>query len=389
MTSDVDLLILGGGCAGLSLAIRLAELGERCPRTRILEPRRQYVHDRTWCFWNDGSTRFTTMFAHQWRNLSVRAGGQSTNIDCGATPYCMLPSNAFYAAALEAIAANSRIELAMGTTAAGIRRGSAKDWRVETCHGECRAKMVVDTRPDPDRAARDAILWQSFEGREIECGFDAFDPSSADLMDFQRSDANDIRFTYVLPVSSRRALIETTVFGGFPLRPGALRTELDVAIKRLVGAGTFDIVRSEYGALPMGNLQTPVDGDRSYVRVGVTSGGARASTGYAFQRIQRWADRCAQSLADGKGLAGHARDPLLLRAMDRLFLCVLRRQPASAPEMFLSMFQDVPARRIIKFLSDRGALQDYAAVALALPLAPFLKEIPAAFLRLPELQVAP
>jgi lycopene beta-cyclase len=74
--------------------------------------------------------------------------------------------------------------------------------------------------------------------------------------------------------------------------------------------------------------------------------------------------------------------------MDRLFLCVLRTQPAAAPEMFLSMFQNVRADRIIRFLSDQGTLRDYVAVASALPLVPFLKEIPAAFLQTPRLQVA-
>jgi lycopene beta-cyclase len=248
--------------------------------------------------------------------------------------------------------------------------------------------MVVDTRPDRDRAARDAVLWQSFEGCEIECALDIFDPSSADLMDFQESDANDICFTYVLPVSSRRALIEATVFGRAPLRRGALKKELDGAIGRLTGAKKFEILRSEYGVLPMGHMQAPVERDRSCVRVGITSGGTRASTGYAFQRIQRWADRCAQSLAGGRGLVGHAHDPVLLRAMDKLFLCVLRTQPAAAPGMFLSMFENVAADRLIRFLSDRGTLRDYTAVASTLPLVPFVKEIPTAFLRTPQLKVA-
>jgi lycopene beta-cyclase len=290
---------------------------------------------------------------------------------------------------MRVIAANNRIELALGSTASSVDRGPARDWRVQSDRGECGATMVVDTRPNHQRAARDAVLWQSFEGREIECEFEAFDPSAADLMDFQKSDGSDIRFTYVLPVSRRRALIETTVFGQFPLRRGALRGDLDAAIGRLTGTTKFEILRSEYGALPMGHMCTPTERDGTLAQVGLTSGGARASTGYAFQRIQRWADRCARSLAGGKGLVGHAPDPVLLRLMDRLFLCVLRSHPAAAPEMFLSMFENVPADRIIRFLSDRGSARDYSSVVSALPLAPFLREIPTAFLRTLELQAAP
>ena len=48
---QVDLIILGGGCAGLSLALNLAKQGSVCPNTLILEKREAYSNDRTWGFW--------------------------------------------------------------------------------------------------------------------------------------------------------------------------------------------------------------------------------------------------------------------------------------------------------------------------------------------------
>jgi len=50
MQPDLDLLILGGGCAGLSLGDRLAEQPSRPGGTMIIEARQAYVNDRTWCF---------------------------------------------------------------------------------------------------------------------------------------------------------------------------------------------------------------------------------------------------------------------------------------------------------------------------------------------------
>ncbi|WP_146069326.1 lycopene cyclase family protein, partial [Cryobacterium sp. Y11] len=47
---DADLVILGAGLAGLTLAARLAR--ERSgPRVVLLEPRTAYRDDRSWCFW--------------------------------------------------------------------------------------------------------------------------------------------------------------------------------------------------------------------------------------------------------------------------------------------------------------------------------------------------
>ena len=53
MTS-VDLAILGGGCAGLSLARDIARLAPQTSggrRVVVLEPRLRYENDRTWCGW--------------------------------------------------------------------------------------------------------------------------------------------------------------------------------------------------------------------------------------------------------------------------------------------------------------------------------------------------
>jgi lycopene beta-cyclase len=121
--------------------------------------------------------------------------------------------------------------------------------------------------------------------------------------------------------------------------------------------------------------------DRTYIRAGLTAGGARTSTGYAFQRIQRWADACAQLLGNGHLPAGHPADPVLLQGLDFLFISVLRSRPELAPEIFLSLFERAETARIIRFLSDRGTMRDYAAIAAALPVFPFVHEMPTALLR--------
>jgi lycopene beta-cyclase len=385
---EADLIILGGGCAGLSLATRLAELGPSCPRTIIVEARALYSNDRTWCFWDEGASRIGSLVRHRWQKMKIQAEGRSVTVSCGATPYQMLPADVFYAAAMERIATNDRIRLLMETSAFAPPTKLQDTWHIDTSRAPCRAGMVIDTRPINKASRGAAILWQSFCGREIDCDDAVFDPTCTDLMNFSDGNARDIRFAYVLPVSPHRALIETTIFGPDPLSRPVLSNDLNSVIGRYLKGAGFRLRREEYGVLPMGTATAKADPDVTYVRAGVTGGGARASTGYAFQRIQRWADLCAKRLGEGKLPIGHEPDPLLLRAMDHLFLSVLRTRSAAAPAMFLSMFEKVDPARVIRFLSDGGTLLDRAMIACVLPVIPFMTEIPNAFLRSARLREA-
>jgi lycopene beta-cyclase len=186
---------------------------------------------------------------------------------------------------------------------------------------------------------------------------------------------------YVLPTSSTRALVEVTVFGAMPLTPAQLRSRLDAAIAGYVGKIPFTILRSEHGILPMGLNETPATGHPSWVKVGLMAGAARPSTGYAFQRIQCWAAECAHALLSGKYPVAHQSDPLPLRTMDRIFLEVLRVDPARAGALFFSLFSGTDPARIIRFLSGLGSVTDCLAVVAAMPVSPFVRAALALALR--------
>ena len=374
MSEVFDLVILGGGCAGLSLSMALAAQGGRCPRTLVIEPRTEYTNDRTWCFWNDRSTPAPYPTQHRWQTMRVAHAGQSVLLDCGSTPYHMLAAQDFYAAALASIDRQPNIALRLGTSVVGEPSRSGQVWNVRTSGGDVTARTIVDTRPPPQLPRRDAAtLWQSFYGAEIESSAAVFDPLSLDLMNFLAPDARHVPFVYVLPVTPTRALVEVTVFGATPLGPSELSAQLEAAIAQRVGDAAFTTLRSEHGILPMGLNGAPRSPHRSYARVGVMAGGARPSTGYAFQRIQRWAGECAQALMRSGHPVAHRPDPLPLRVMDQIFLDVLRADPSRGGALFFSLFSRTDPARVIRFLSGAGGVVDALAVVAAMPVPPFIR----------------
>jgi lycopene beta-cyclase len=377
MSEVFDLVILGGGCAGLSLAMAIESHGARAPRTLVIESRTEYKNDRTWCFWSDRSKVLPYKIQHLWQTMRVSNDGRSVSLNCGATPYHMLAGEDFYKSALASISRQPNITLQMGSSVIDEPHFDGSVWTLNTSAGSISAYNVVDTRPPNAVCNGGSTLWQSFYGIEVECGAAEFDDITLDLMNFLEPNQKNVPFVYVLPVSPTRALIELTVFGAQPLGPNALAKQLDTAVAKLVKGEPFRTLRSEHGILPMGlNGATP-PAHKSYVRVGVMAGSARPSTGYSFQRIQLWAQECAASLASDRQPAPHRPDPLPLRLMDQIFLEVLKAHPVRGGAIFFALFSRANTASVIRFLSGRGGVVDSLAVVLAMPFAPFLQ---AAFL---------
>lgn len=375
MRCDADVLILGGGCAGLSLARELAAAGTRCPTTTVLEQRDCYTNDRTWCFWEADGGPLAALVRHQWASVSVRAGARQIDVDCAFASYRMIPAGAFYTHAVGRLARNPAVTLEHGVTILAEPRCRGGVWEVDTSAGIRRAAVVIDTRPASAPGAARARLWQSFHGQEIEAEQPVFDPARAMLMDFSDDAGPDIVFTYVLPMTPYRALVEVTAFGPEPMPTTTLAARTAEQIARRTGTVRMTVLRSEHGVLPMGLARPAARPPNNLVRVGLMHGAARPASGYAFQRIQSWATACAARLVQRRAPLGHTADPFLLRTMDQLFLSLLRTRPDLAPALFVRLFERADAARIIRFLSDQGTLGDCLRVIAALPAGPFLMQL--------------
>ena len=378
-----DLIILGGGCAGLSLAMRLAVLGDACPSVIIIEQRAHYQHDRTWCFWQSKSTSMQSLVTRKWLKILIKDDDDSVVVNCTLNHYQMLESYTFYEEALRVIALNNRIKLVLNTSIINTPYKVGSDWQVATENETYDAKCIIDTRPDQTPQIGNAVLWQCFLGQEISCEHDVFNQDCVTLMDFSKnaavnthvSDTKEIVFTYILPISAKRALVEATVFSEAPLNQEDLKLKLEAAISLETQGKAYQVIRSEHGILPMGLKKVLANQDKTYISAGLYAGGARPSSGYAFQRIQRWATACALSISNGALPVAHQPDPVLLQWMDAIFLKVMQKQPQLVPKLFLAMFKKVKPSSMVRFLSDEGTTRDYLAIISSLPPLPFLKQL--------------
>ena len=94
---EFDYIIIGGGCAGLSLAYEL-EINEKLKdkTLAIIEPREEYKKDKTWSFWKVSSHNFDDCVKKSWKNFSINIPKKTNYLECTHYPYQSIDSGLFY-----------------------------------------------------------------------------------------------------------------------------------------------------------------------------------------------------------------------------------------------------------------------------------------------------
>ena len=67
----IDYLILGGGCSALSLIDHIMNKNIRCYDFLIIEKRKTYIDDKSWCFWDNINSNFKNLSEASWKYYSI------------------------------------------------------------------------------------------------------------------------------------------------------------------------------------------------------------------------------------------------------------------------------------------------------------------------------
>ena len=106
---EFDYIIIGGGCAGLSLAYELEVYDKLKDKTlAIIEPREDYKRDKTWSFWKVFSHNFDDCVKKNWINFTINTPNETKHVDCQSTPYQTIDSGRFYEKILSKLKLNKK-----------------------------------------------------------------------------------------------------------------------------------------------------------------------------------------------------------------------------------------------------------------------------------------
>jgi lycopene beta-cyclase len=376
-------LILGAGCAGLSLAWNLLEAGITDP-ILIVDRRSSFENDRTWCFWDIEPTPFSSLATHSWSRWMIHDGDREIFSECPEYPYIRIRSADFYRRVLDRFASASNVTLALGQpvleaseTSQGVRVITTK----ANFEG-LRAFNSMMPKPEVTTTARTrrtpVSLLQHFFGQTIQVDHPVFDPACPTLMDFRTPQTDGPHFVYVLPLSETEALVENTYLFSLSVSKERHRQEIGDYLKMRYGLteGSYKVIEEESGAIPMTTATSRLASGSRVTSIGLAGGAARPSSGYAFLRIQRQTRSIAQGITDSECVdPAHKQSSLgglKYQFLDTVFLQCLADRPALASRIFGQMFDRADSAAVVRFMGERSTIIDDLRIVAALPKLPFM-----------------
>jgi lycopene beta-cyclase len=339
----------------------------------LVDPRTEFRHDRTWCYWQLRENPFDPAITHRWQQWSVSYENKPATAHSGNIPYVRIPSDRFYREALQKLSSCPQATLLRGVSVDSIESKSDHAVLRLSDGQNITAAWAFDSRPPQNSNAP----WrQVFRGLEIHSPEANLDTSTVRLMDFQSAGPGGIRFFYVLPLNQHTALVEDTWLVPDGKTPQFSEEAILTYAQKNLSPASWQIRHREEGNLPMGLLpsaNSAVKNSQRNIPWGTPAGAVRASSGYAFSRIQRASETMTKYWSQHhRPKPAVTHESPLLAWMDRVFLRVMARHPERVPEFFSRMFDRVPPEALVRFLESEPRPTDILQVMRALPPAPFL-----------------
>ena len=372
---NFDYIILGGGAAGLSLAYRMSkDAFFASKKIALIEKGEKDKNDRTWCFWEKNPGPFESIVEKKWDTLNFYSKSLEKKLDISPYEYKMISGLSFYKYTLPILEQCPFITI-IKEEVISIQE-SENEVKIETSEGDYYSPQIFKSYPSVDNINKEDHIYvdQHFKGFLIQTEKDEFDSDQATFMDFRIPQNGDTRFFYVLPQTSRKALVEVALFSNELLDKEEYNTIVKNYIKDYLKIESYEIEEEEFGVIPMTTYPFGKNNSQKIFHIGTGGGIVKASSGYAFKRIQEHSDQIISCLKKGmnleKSYSGlHGRYVLY----DKVMLHAMLHNGVPGEDIFTNLFKKKKASDIFKFLDQKTNFFEDLNIFTAPPMWPFTK----------------
>ncbi len=372
MAERYDYIICGAGCAGLSLAyyLSLSDLGDR--KVLLLDKNAKSQNDRTWCFWEKGDSPYEEIVDISWDKLYFYSTTLHKKLDISPYKYKKIRGIDFYNFVKNRLSLHPNITWRQEN----ISEVSQLEDQVivTTDRKEYNAEQAFVSYPEEISFKGHHHVLQHFKGWEIETEGSSFTKDVATFMDFRTGQSGETRFLYVLPKTDKRALVELAIFSDKILEHSDYDKVLKDYIDGPLQISEYHILEEEFGVIPMTTYPFEKRNQTNIKYIGTAGGWVKATSGYAFERIQRLSKTLAKAIEQKENI-----DQVLLtvnnryRSYDKIFLNVILTGKKSGEDVFTALFKSLPPQLVFKFLDEETSFVEDLRLFTGPPTIPFIK----------------
>ena len=171
ITSKYDYVIIGAGCAGLSLAYRMLN---KDYKVCVIELESNInKKNKLWSFWDTYQNPFNHLIEKEWSKFLIKNNGETLSINCGEFNYKSLNSHRFNNYILEQINKSKNIDINFSVSIEKITHNGNKV-EIKTKEKVFICNHIFDSRPD----IKKIYMWQQFFGAYVKTEMNIFDDLS-------------------------------------------------------------------------------------------------------------------------------------------------------------------------------------------------------------------
>lgn len=371
-----DFVIIGSGVAGLHLAYQFSKNSFFDHKViAIIDQSITPEFNRVLSYWERGEGIWDTVVKNSWKTVNFKSQNVDLLFDLDEHYYKSLDFKDFSVFCLHQIKSKTNFHFIQDKVT-GLKY---TDTYVEVNLGNAVivSDFVFDSRISKDyfkNKSNYPFVIQSFKGWEVVFENAVFDTKSFTMMDYRHQWKSSNSFMYILPSSSKTALLEYTFFAPFTISDQSLDAQISDYINSFFKGEKYILKSTEKGEIPMTTYPFQNTNSTKVLKIGTAGGWVKPSTGYSFKFAEKNAIIISEQIAKNQVVTGY-KSPFRFRFYDKLFIKVLQNQNVKGPVVFEKMYKKVKLSRLFDFLDEKTSLKQEIGIILKLPYLPFLKEL--------------
>ncbi|MFO7721303.1 MAG: lycopene cyclase family protein [Gillisia sp.] len=370
-SSNYYYVIVGGGLAGLQLALEFSkDLFFKGKSIAIIDSNLNNPGEKTWCFWEQGTGKWDDIVTQNWDKAKFISSTTNKILELSPYTYKMIRSVDFYSKVKKELEATGDFHFIedeilnidpVKMKAEGRKRGYTATHFFDS-------RITSEYLEDP----KSSSLFQHFKGWVIETEKPQFDRSVFTMMDYRLKFKESTSFTYVLPLSENRALVEFTFFTPFLTEEVVYDEYLKRYIEDILKIKDYKITETEKGVIPMTDYPFHLESIPEITKIGTGGSWVKGSTGYSFKHTEKKVAQIIENIHAGKI---PSKDLIKKRFnwYDGIFLNVLQENNDLGEDIFSKFYSKNTPQEIFKYLDEETEFSEELKIMISLFHPEFIK----------------